>query len=376
MTPISILHLVNKLADTSISRIILEIIKYTGNETYTWYVGSFLAQGDMTTAFQKAGAIILDYSGESAITRLKSDLSAYQVKILHSHTPRTTIQGWRAVSTFPYHLRPKHVTTKHLLTRVKDRRWGMIYTLADYLSLYLPDHLIPVSQTMYKQIISLPAMPWRKVTAIPNGIPIGEYANNPFRSDARRELNIAKESIVFGFAGRLDQVKRIDLLLIAFQQATHHIPDARLLILGEGQLKNELQVMANQLGIATSVIWAGFRKDIPRMLAAMDIYIQPSDNEGLSLSILEAMAARRPIIATQVGAANEVLAHKKTGWLIPPGSSHELCDAMVYLVNHKETLEIMVEAAYDHVRDHYSTDSMATAYKNVYAKLLQEVQNA
>ncbi len=239
----------------------------------------------------------------------------------------------------------------------------------------MADHLMPVSKTMGKEIARLPWLNKAHVTAIPNGIPLAKFADVSHRDDARQELNIPLTSIVFGFAGRLDQVKRIDLLLFAFQSVHQKYPDSKLLILGEGHMKDQLVHLAGELGISDAVIWAGFRKDMPFMLAAMDIYVQPSDNEGLSLSILEAMAARRPVITTRVGAADEVLVHHVTGCIIPPGSIPDLQKEMVFLIENPDVMRNVVKAAYKNVCDHYSTDSMVAEYQNVYSRLLEETQH-
>jgi glycosyltransferase involved in cell wall biosynthesis len=364
------MHLVNNLSDSSISRIVLDIISLSGILNYDWYVGSLAGRGEMSVAMEKSGAVMLDFSGKYGKARLNEDMVKYQVQILHSHTPRSTIDGWRSLSMIPARSRPKHAATKHLLTGIKDRRWGLIYTIIDYLSLYIPDNLMPVSKTMAKQISRLPLMNSGRVVAIPNGISLAKFADSTQRAAIRMELSIAPTTIVFGFAGRLDQVKRIDLLLPAFQSVHNQYPDTKLLILGEGQMQATLVQIANELRISDSVIWAGFRNDMPGMLAAMDIYVQPSDNEGLSLSILEAMAARRPVITTRVGAADEVLVNHVTGCIVPPGSIPDLQKEMVFLIKNPEVMQSIAEAAYREVCDHYSTNSMVAAYQNIYSRLI------
>lgn len=370
MTTIPIMHLVNNLSDSSISRIALDIIRHAPPYGYSWYVGTLSGDGPMSLAFSDAGAVLVDYSSSSTTTCLRTDLQNLNIKILHSHSPRTTLSGWKAVSRIPAQIRPKHATTKHLLTGIKDRRWGLIYSLVDYLSLYLPNHLLPVSKTMQNKILRLPFMSSSRVTAIPNGIPCELYGNNSLRPKAREELGLSSSSYCFGYAGRLDPVKRIDILLASFQSVLRKHPGTRLLILGDGQLKRDLQKMAEELGIDRSVIWAGFRRDMPAMLSAMDAYLQPSANEGLSLSILEAMAAHRPVVATRVGAAEEVLVHRKTGLLVETGSIDQLIESMLFLMENPEAGFSLAQEAYDHVLANYSTRRMASDYLNVYQKLL------
>jgi len=113
-------------------------------------------------------------------------------------------------------------------------------------------------------------------------------------------------------------------------------PQARLMIIGEGGERPKLEAFAANLGISHAVIWTGFRQDMPRLLAAMDVYVQSSVNEGLCLSILEAMAAGKPVIATDVGGTQEVLTHQKTGILIPPVRLRPSGRRSVDLLGHPE----------------------------------------
>jgi glycosyltransferase involved in cell wall biosynthesis len=372
MEKISVFHLENSLQDSSIIRIIHNIVTFPGNEKFNWVIGSMNGLDDEIGLFHNTDVKLMDYSGKSPWVKLRSDLQTSQIQVLHTHTPRTIIHGWRAVNGLPAPNRPIHIATKHLLNRFRDRQWGIVYTLLDYLSLYLPDMLVPVSRTMGKQILMMPGISDRKVMPILNGVSIYSFSNNHDRNSVCKELGIPEDAFIFGYAGRLDRVKRIDSLLSALKVVLQLHPAAHLLILGEGQLKLQLQDQAQNMGIAQAVTWAGFRNDMPRMMAAMNIYVQPSDNEGLSLSILEAMAAHRPVIATTVGAASEVLVHGQTGWLIPPGSIKELAAAMLYLSGNTEITKPMSEAAFKLAGDHYSTQNMVSAYRNLYSKLVSE----
>jgi glycosyltransferase involved in cell wall biosynthesis len=369
MTQLSILHMVNNLSDSSILRIILQIISLSDHQKFNWFVGSMNGHGELDNSLKEVGATILDYSKTVPPKKLAADIKSHSINIVHTHTPRTTLYAWSTVFSIPGYIRPGLITTKHLLTRPSDRRWGIFYASIDYLSLYLSDLIIPVSLTMEKQIKQLPGIQPGNVRAIPNGIPFNQFSDGFNRHEIRDELGLPMNAVVFGYAGRLDKVKRVDILLAAFKEVYITTPEARLLILGEGQLKSILQDTTASIGIKEAVIWAGYRYDMPRMFAAMDIYVQPSDNEGLSLSILEAMAAKRLVITTNVGGAKEVLVQGKTGWLVSPGSTKELAKWMKYSVEHTDISNQIIEAAYEHVISHYSNESMVAAYQEAYMSM-------
>jgi glycosyltransferase involved in cell wall biosynthesis len=262
-----------------------------------------------------------------------------------------------------------HLATEHLLYAPRDRRWGLLYSLLDRSTLYPADHVVAVSQRMQRELVTLPGLSARRVTAIQNAIDCAYFSAPEQRDPCRSELGLPPESHVIGYAGRIDRVKRLDLLLEGFSAAVAHHPQARLLIIGEGGQRSKLEALAASLGISDAVIWTGFRQDMPRLLAAMDLYVQTSVNEGLSLSILEAMAAGKAVIATDVGGAQEVLAHQVTGILIPPGSSPAIAAATVDLLDHPEKRAALAQAARDHVVQSFGVERMVEGYRRVYEAL-------
>lgn len=375
MSPTAVLHLMNNLADSSISRIVERIISHADANAWQWYVGSTGKINEMEERYRALGASTVSFSGENSRQQIRNYLHDKDIRLVHTHTPRTIFEAWRALNLLPPAHRARHLATKHLLTRPGDRKWGLAFYLADHLSLYLPDHLAPVSLTMAREIIAQPGIQPHRVTAIPNGIPCEQFYQPEARTPARRELNLPDSAVVFGYAGRLDQVKRLDLLLQAFAEVQASIPEARLLILGEGSMKTAWQAEAQQLGVNSAVVWAGFRADTGRMLAAMDIYVQASSNEGLSLSILEAMSAMRPVIATQVGAAQEVLTDQVTGILVPPNSARALAQSMHWLVDHPDQKRQITEAAHQLVNRSYHAVTMAAGYQKLYQRLMGGAPN-
>jgi glycosyltransferase involved in cell wall biosynthesis len=141
-------------------------------------------------------------------------------------------------------------------------------------------------------------------------------------------------------------------------------------LIGEGQQRPELEALANQLGITHAVIWTGFRKDVRRLLAAMDIFIQSSGNEGLSLGLLEAMAAGKPVIATDVGGTSEVVLDGETGILIPPHSSSAIGAALVDLLDNPEKRSALADAGRAFVVREFDVERMMNSYGRLYQSLL------
>ena len=227
----------------------------------------------------------------------------------------------------------------------------------------------PSAARCANQIISQPFVNRSRVVLIRNAIPTEDFPRPDERLPGREELDLSAEATVLGFAGRIDKVKRIDLLLRAFREVLAHLPRARLVIAGEGTLKAEMQTLAGTLGISHAVRWPGFHRNVPRLLAAIDVYVQSSVNEGLSLSILEAMAAGKPVVATSVGGASEVIADGETGILVPPGSAAAMAAAVLGLLHDAERRAAISTAARAHVASEFGLGRMVDQYGALYASV-------
>lgn len=371
MTRIAVLQLMNGFEDSSISRIVQQLVQHLGQQNYSWHIGGLRGLGHMGEEFSRLGTQVVDFSdrqnGSGSLTRrIKEYAMAHQVKIVHTHTPRTILVAGMALASKHQMI---HLATKHLLYSPGDRPWGLIYSLLDRFTLYLPDHLVAVSQKMYRQIVAHPGLSIRRVTMIRNAIDSESYYVPDQRDCCRLEFGLTSESQVIGYAGRIEKMKRLDLLLEGFSLVLARHPQARLMIIGEGKLRPKLKALAAHLGISHRVIWTGFRQDIPRLLAAMDVYVQPSANEGLSLSLLEAMAAGKPVIATDVGGTPEVVVDGKTGVLIPPGSSSALRTAIADLLDDPERQSTLAQAARSHVVREFDVQQSTDAYRHLYEVL-------
>lgn len=376
MTQIPILHLWNVAGESSIGRIVRHLVAHLGGQDYRWHIGGVGGLwGNLPEEFVRLGARVVDFSDRQngsryLARRIREYVLAHEVRIVHTHTPRTRLATAMALVAAP---QAAHLATEHLLYAPRDRRWGLIYSLLDRLTLYPTDHIVAVSQRMQRQLVAQPGLSASKVTAIQNAIDCDSYFAPEQRSPCRSELGLNPASQVIGYAGRIDRVKRLDLLLEGFAEVVAQNPQARLVIIGEGGQRPTLEALAAGLGISHAVIWTGFRQDIPRLLAAMDLYVQPSVNEGLSLSILEAMAAGKPVIATDVGGAQEVLTHQRTGILIPPGSSSALRTAITDLLDHPEKRSTLAQAARSHVAQEFGVQRMVDAYRQLYEVLASQL---
>ena len=152
----------------------------------------------------------------------------------------------------------------------------------------------------------------------------------------RKHLGIKLDSKIVGTVARLRAEKGIKYLIESAPKILEIFPDTIFLIAGDGPLREELQNLASQLGIQDKVLFMGFRQDIPAVLSVIDVFVAPSETEGLGLGILEAMAIGKPIVATSVGGIIEILKDGETGYLVPAKNSQELAKRVIYMLKNEE----------------------------------------
>jgi glycosyltransferase involved in cell wall biosynthesis len=182
----------------------------------------------------------------------------------------------------------------------------------------------------------------------------------------RGAWGLARDALAIGFVGRLVEQKDLDTLLGAFALFAPRCPQARLVIVGRGPLDSRLRRRALELAIDDRVVWAGFRDDIAAVMAAFDIFALSSKYEGLGLVLLEAMAARRPVVATRVSAIPEVVADGETGILVGPGDPEALAAAFERLQDHALRARLG-EAGRLRVLGRFTLEQMCRATDELYA---------
>jgi glycosyltransferase involved in cell wall biosynthesis len=211
-----------------------------------------------------------------------------------------------------------------------DPRMPAYQALADRVLASLTDRAIAVSESTRSFLIGERHVPAGRVRLIYNGAPLDEFA--PGGSEGRRrvrsELGLPEDALVVGSIGRLNAQKGHTHLLDAAPEALARHPDARLLIVGDGDLMDLLREKARRLPVADRVVFAGHRSDVPDVLAAVDVFCISSLYEGTPLALFEAMAAGRPIVSTAVDGCREVLEDGVTGLLVPPGDPPALARAL------------------------------------------------
>ena len=188
----------------------------------------------------------------------------------------------------------------------------------------------------------------------------------------RESLGLGQNSgPVIGHVARLTAVKDQEGLLRAFARVLHVRPDARLVIVGDGELRDRLAALSAELGLDRAVRFLGFRSDVERILKAFDLFVLSSYTEGLPISLLEAMAAGRPVVATSVGCIPDLLRNGAAGVLVPPRSPETLADAILKLLSDPSARMAYAQAGRREVETRFSLNKMVQRYESIYREAVE-----
>jgi glycosyltransferase involved in cell wall biosynthesis len=208
------------------------------------------------------------------------------------------------------------------------------------------------------------------IRVIPNGIDWASFQLNKPEKMIKQVIGMNPDDPLITTVGTLSPVKNQAMLLRAFAQIVPVYPNVRLIIVGEGSLKKELAILQEELGLQHHCRFLGLRKDIPEILSETDIFVNTSLYEGLPLSILEAMAAGKPVVATAVPGTLEVL-EGGTGLLVPLDSPEDLAKTLKRLIEEPELRKVLGEKAQERVRQHYSLEGNVLSWQSLYFELMQ-----
>jgi glycosyltransferase involved in cell wall biosynthesis len=286
------------------------------------------------------------------LARVLRDL---RVDVLHTHNFSPLIYGTLAATL----CRIPTLNTRH--GRAALRTYSWVWSLTD--------HVVAVSHDARTELLRHNAIPADKVTVIWNGIDLSPYRVAQ-STDIRAELGVRGDRPLIGTVGRLSEEKDHETLLRAFQAALESGLAAELVIAGGGSMEERLKELARALSIESEVHFLGFRKDVAAVLRGCDLYVQSSRMEGVSLTVIEAMAAGLPVVATRVGGNPEVVQDGITGMLVPAAEPAALAAAIVAIAGDRQTAKRMGEAGRQRAYDIFSLDVMADAYLHLYERLL------
>ena len=231
------------------------------------------------------------------------------------------------------------------------------------------DGYIGMAQAHGRHLIEAEGFPAEKVHVIPNGVDVERF--NPMQGGeaVRRKLGIAATAPVIGTVAALRPEKNHALFLRAAKIVRDRIPEANFVIVGDGPQREALVQLTGELDLGDAVHFLGNRSDVPEILAALDVFALPSRIEASPVSILEAMASGKPVVAPRAGSIDESVSDGETGFLTEPGNVRQVADRLAELASDRERARRMGQAGRAVVVDHWSQERMIEGYERLIATI-------
>jgi glycosyltransferase involved in cell wall biosynthesis len=324
-----------------------------------------LSPGSAVRKLQKAGfevTVIDEPDDVIATATLAAHLADARPDVVHNHMFRAEIVGTKAVIALATagHRRPWVVSTVHSSRVRPPEDQEQLRRLTPSM-----DRLIVVSRAIDQKVVEEGRLGAERVL-IYNGVDLERYGHQEPCCTLREEYGMASYSPIVGVVGRLELEKGHPTLLEAWPMVLEQVPNAYLLIVGEGSRQDALHQIALGQGIAHHVIFTGRRDDIPAITAALDVAVLPSYREAQGLTILEAMAMSRPVVASNVGGIPEMVEDGVTGLLVPPHNPSALAAALTRLLTDHPFADTLARAGHELVHDRFCVQMMVNAVQELY----------
>ncbi|MEX2187962.1 MAG: glycosyltransferase [Pirellulales bacterium] len=236
------------------------------------------------------------------------------------------------------------------------------------------DRVVAVGESVRQALIANEGIASRRVEVVYNGVDLQRFdgdahVRDDVRRDVRRELGLSENDFAVLQVARLDALKDHRTAIRALAATLPHAPNTMLLIAGEGPEEQTIRAEIARLGVGERVRMLGLRRDVPRLLAAADTFLLTSISEGIPVTLIEAMAARVPIVSTRVGGVAEVVVDGQTGRLAESGDAAALATALVDLAASPETRQAMSAAGRSRAESMFTQSQMTAAYAAHYQEL-------
>jgi glycosyltransferase involved in cell wall biosynthesis len=293
------------------------------------------------------------------IRNLRQFLLRQGIDVLHTHGYKANTYGLLAARGTEV----KRVATAHNWPGKTMRLRA--YAFLDHLQLRCFDHVCAVS-TEVRRSLRRALIPKSSISVVPNGISCEKFASGDAVLTRDPRLQGA---ILVGYVGRLAPEKGLHGLLVAAKGVVHSNPSVRFVFCGQGPSRNELSELARKLGIGANIVFLGQRFDLPDIYASLDVFVLPSLCEGMPMALLEAMAAKKAIVASRVGGIPSLVESGTNGLLVQPNSVEELESVLLRLVSNPDERRKLGEAAHTAVQ-RFSASRMAEKYLEIYAGVL------
>src|SRR5262245_34901748 len=351
---------------------LVQLLSRLDRRRFAPLVCALKAHGELRAAVEQMGIPVLDgrlgkslmgLGGPRVLARLVRLLRDHRVDVAHAYL-------FHPNALTPIAARLAGVRATVVSKRSLDRYPSLLPRLAVKLGNSLAHRVMVNADAIGHFVAAEEGCPRGKMVLIPNGVRDEALEVSADGLAKRAELGLPPNAPVVGAVSRLAWKKGIRHLLEATPRILDAVPDARVVIAGDGPLREELMSQATAQGIRDRVLFLGSRSDTVELMAAFDVFVLPSVIQRMSNALLEAMAVGRPVVATDVGGNPEVVGDGEPGLLVPAGDPHQLAAAVVKLLGAPEMAVEMGAAGRRRVLERHRLDAMTRRIEELYETLL------
>ena len=295
--------------------------------------------------------------------------------IIHTHLAKAGTLG-RIAAFFCPGVKTVHTYHGHVFSGYFPPRRTRVYLRLERWLARHTDRIVVLSESQREELLERCKIGRASQYAvIPLGFDLEKFERpQALRGELRRELAIPEASPIVSTVGRLVPIKDHDLFLSAARRVLDERPDAVFLVVGDGPLRGELEENARGRGVGKNVVFLGWRSDLEQVYADSDLIALTSLNEGTPVSLIEAAAAGRAVVATDVGGVGDVVRHGVSGLLARTRDPHEVAALMLELLGDRPRAEAMGEAGRELVRGRYSKQQLIRNIIRLYTELSEHTQ--
>jgi len=368
-----ILHLITRLPIGGAERLLIDVLRNLDPTRFESEVCCIQAKGELASEIEEMGIVLHDlgrmrskHFDLGAILALRQLIRGRRIDLVHSHLYHANLYGRLAAwsERIPVVASVHNTYTQH--------RWHrrLVNRLLARVSFCVtaPSAEVELAIRRYDHVAA------QKVVRLVNCIDLDRINSDLDVATAKHKLGLEPDDVVIGTVGRMEEQKGHGILLHAFA-ALRGLPgisvsSLRLLIVGDGRLRQATEVRASQLGIVDACRFPGSMTQMADVYRAIDVFVMPSLWEGLSLAMLEAMAAGLPLVATDVGGVRDVLGDNLHGRLVPPGDATSLAHALAELLLNTKLREELAASARQCVRNNYGVANLTCQLTQLYESAL------
>lgn len=370
--PARVMYVVDHLEIGGAQQHLVQLLRCLDRGRFTPMVCALKMRGELRGAVEALGVPVFDgglgrtlmgAGGARVLWRLARLLRRERVDVTHSYLFHPNVLA-------PIASRLAGVDAVLASKRSLDRYPRRLPRYACRLGNALAGRIMVNAEAIARFAAAEEGCPLDKTVVIPNGVREEALQAPADAAAKRRELGLPPEAPVVGAVSRLAWKKGIAHLVEAAPRLLEAVPEARVVIAGDGALRGELEAQAAALGVGERVIFLGARPDSIELMAAFDVFVLPSVIEGMSNALLEAMAVGRPVVATDVGGNPEVVVDGETGFLVSPGDPRHLASSVIKLLQAPELAAEMGAAGRRRVVARYRVDVMTRRIEDLYDALL------